>query len=235
MKNAATTLNPDEIDCPEANDPQGIHLALHHLSCPSANGFRISRHDYAKKVLGETCKALLGAANVKVEHRFPDQDRTQYRPDLSGNVDGTEYYVDVTITNAGCHSNVLKGSNTTPLAAATYAENYKIDKYAPVLDRSHIPRHTFFAFGIEATGRFGNEATRFLRFIANASTIHHPDRKASSLKYCKRRIRYSVLKANADAKLAFLSSIKEYHVNNGISHIVSTNHSTIVEETKASA
>ena len=114
---------------------------------------------------------------------------------------------------------------------ATFAETWKNDKYAPVLERSHIPRHTFFTFAIEATGRLGNEAVRFLRLISSKSTIN-PNKKASCMRFCKRRIRYAVLRANADARAAFLASVEEYHSTTTESTISPITRNTTVEDSQ---
>ena len=123
---------------------------------------------------------------------------------------GRIFLVDVSIANPACKKMVEKyRSHCTPGAAARAHQDMKARNYGEEVRALGLDRSCLISFAVEATGRLGPMASRFLNSTLKKVSAINPDTLASSVRFFLRRMRYLLASFNAQLIAAFSKSSQE--------------------------
>jgi hypothetical protein len=131
------------------------HDHHHGLGCKHQGKLMIARHDQIVNVLSQLLNRLGALSRIEPRQELKDSDK---RPDLSVQLAGKHYLVDVTITHPSASSYVMSARNGQ-LKAAEIRRKAKQAKYEKA---ASDVKAIFVPFVIETYGGFDKEATAFL-------------------------------------------------------------------------
>jgi hypothetical protein len=136
---------------------------------PHASALRIQRHDEIRDTTMEFLKKIFPLCPIQREAAVCHSSK--HRADLVLHQDGTCTFLDFVVTNPASQSSVQKGSDKTPLTAASFAELAKIRKYSSFADPIPQLSNNFVPFAMEITGRFGEKANSFLAKVCKRDQL----------------------------------------------------------------
>jgi hypothetical protein len=145
----------DSCNCKPPTD-SGDRNALHSLDCKDNLGLIDKRHNLVRNILGDLIRKSCSGALVELE---PQVIGYAQRPDISIFRNGRQSYIDVVITDPSCPSHLdVNRSHLIADAANNAKERIKLRHYQQWTDPV-IP------FAVEATGRLGPSALKFIKSI----------------------------------------------------------------------
>jgi hypothetical protein len=165
----------------------------HCLGCFALQGLRTRRHTLLRDTLGEMLRKVLGSHAVSTsEPPFPGAQL-----DIQATVGASVKYIDVNIINPASQEYMPQASIGGGTASIK-AEANKRARYSAVLAEHGIAESALVPFVIEATGRFGPSALRFLDDVRTAATLASPDRnKDATIDYYVDRIKFLCMESTA--------------------------------------
>jgi hypothetical protein len=197
-------VSGDSCNCTTGSDTRvtGVRNCLHSLDCKRNMEFINKRHNLVRNILGDLLRKSCSGALVEVE---PHVLGYAERPDLLLYRNGRETYLDVVIVNPSCPSQLnAHHSDENADAANLDKENTKMDKYKDW--NIHV-----IPFAVEATGRFGPSALKFIKSITQ--------RMGKSRATYMQQIQCAIAKLNGQMFSKTIRSLRmsgfevQYHVN----------------------
>lgn len=127
-----------------------------------------------------------------------DGDGNPYRrPDIKVRTGATgQLFFDVGIMSPASTRALDNGSADTPNIAASLAEARKRREYAPLLQDKDLAPNCFIPFIVEATGRFGPAAKKFLNDIDLLPGIRENSHPLALCSYYRKRIHAHIINGN---------------------------------------
>jgi hypothetical protein len=160
LKPVAFGFLPQRCLCGGANRPALRPHGHHHLeTCASSRG-RITRHNQTMNE-AVTCIKCAGEQHVMVEEII--QGEADHRMDVvhADYVNGKDAWVDITVTNS-CNKSQLSGASKRVGYSVRQREQAKHAKYDGMLENAAL-----VAFALDANGRWGVEAQRYMSWLAD--------------------------------------------------------------------
>ena len=166
----------------------------HCLGCFALQGLRTQRHNLLRDTLSEMLRKVLGPHAVSTsEPPFPGAQL-----DIRVTVGASVKYLDVNIINPAAQEYMPQASIDGGTASIK-AEANKRARYSAVLAEHGIAESALVPFVIEATGRLGPSALRFLDDLRTAATLSSPDRNPdATIDFYVNRIKFHCLEATAN-------------------------------------
>jgi hypothetical protein len=136
--------------------------AFHFLSCKQINAANILRHDRIVRLLRESIfQSCAGVEDLDVQSHWNAHSSVVRTPDLVVNIDGTKYFVDVTVRVNGAPTY----ASLDPDALFHQAELHKKHVYKNITFDG-----TYFTFAVDVFGNLSNHAKEFLKLLAPHSS-----------------------------------------------------------------
>lgn len=158
---------------PQYNFDPTFDPIFHAMSCRAMSNIRTNRHDQVVTKLNETLRDLFGYNASKTEQVI--NHITQERCDVLLTVNSRRYCLDVSIVNAASATNVTRNhSHVSALAATKVMEKIKLEKYRKAIPIAERNATHIIPFVIEASGRLGHEATKFIETTLEGSFCKDP-------------------------------------------------------------
>jgi hypothetical protein len=138
---------------------------FHLLDCVLSKAYITGRHNKIRDLLFQFIKDCLPEGSV-VQKEIPFQvtTTTMITADLQYEIDNNINYIDVTVANPSSQSYLNMGSATTADVASKHKEQAKTRHYEVLGNAVQTGR--FIPFALEATGRLGPAAIRFIERMA---------------------------------------------------------------------
>ena len=136
--------------------------ATHDEDCASNQYYYNSRHHTIARLIKRFLECTYPDAPVHHEALVPGAPQND-RMDVILERGSGKYYIDITITNPACVTNLRKGAAVKNDAASDARAEDKIRKYAYIPSLPGSVPHHFIPFVIESTGRLGKHAVKFLK------------------------------------------------------------------------
>jgi hypothetical protein len=155
-------INPRKCSCGHLCS---VTKPFHLLDCKHSKAFITGRHNKIRDLLFQFIKDCLPEGSV-VQKEIPFQvtTTTMITADLQYEIDNNINYIDVTVANPASQSYLDMGSTTTADVASKHREQAKSRHYAVLGNAVQTGR--FIPFALEATGRLGPAAVRFIERMA---------------------------------------------------------------------
>jgi hypothetical protein len=155
-------INPRKCSCGHLC---AVTKPFHLLDCIHSKAFITGRHNKIRDLLFQFIKDCLPEGSV-VQKEIPFQitTTTMITADIQYEMDNNINYIDVTVANPASQSYLNMGSTTTADVASKHKEQSKTRHYAVLGNAVQTGR--FIPFALEATGRLGPAAIRFIERLA---------------------------------------------------------------------
>jgi hypothetical protein len=155
-------LNPRKCSCGHiCSATRPFHL----LDCVYSKAFITGRHNKIRDLLFQFVKDCLPEGSV-IQKEIPFQvtTTTMITADIQYETDNNINYIDVSVANPASQSYLNLGSATTADVASKHREQSKTRHYEVLGNAVQTGR--FIPFALEATGRLGPAAVRFIERMA---------------------------------------------------------------------
>ena len=146
-----------EVTCPQCENVSFTCSPLHALDCNRLSTARLKRHNKLRDLLITTLKSCFPMDNVQKEGPLPNGPST-YFADVLWLHGSCSYIIDVSIVDPSAPTYRRLGSTYTTDIAASVREQAKMDGFA----RTLVEHSGFIPFVVEATGRLGSAARRWM-------------------------------------------------------------------------
>jgi hypothetical protein len=133
-----------------------VFNCLHCLDCTKNKDFVNQRHNLVRNILGDLLRKSCSGALVELEPHVVGHSE---RPDILLYRNGRETYLDVVIGNPSCPSQ-LNAHHSDQITDATNLDKERVKLYH--YRNWNIP---VTPFAVEATGRFGPSALKFIKSV----------------------------------------------------------------------
>jgi hypothetical protein len=138
---------------------------FHLLDCKLSKAYITGRHNKIRDLLFQFIKDCLPEGSV-IQKEIPFQvtTTTMITADIQYETNNNIHYIDVTVANPASQSYLNMGSATTADVASKFKEQAKSRHYEVLGNAVQTGR--FIPFALEATGRLGPAAVRFIERMA---------------------------------------------------------------------
>lgn len=209
-----THLTPDGtlFDCQACRSnllPDAGEVCLHGLNCHNSQHLWTKRHNAVVACLADFLKKVYGTAKVGVEVRIEGYAAAPVVADIELRVDTRVIWIDVAIPTPSSRTYLRLGSATADLVAAGKKENDKRSRYADVLHALHYNEDSFVPFVVEASGKMGLAAQKFIKMVSEDVANHMGNGYEGKLSFFLSRMQATIARYNARMDAA-------YHVDTAV-------------------
>lgn len=152
--------------CNNTGNSGDMDPRVHGLNCGAMSQVRTRRHDDIRNALKDLIAYIWRDAVVELE-TIIDPQHNQLRSDIMVKLGARVWYLDVSVVNPSSMKHARRNGDANQ--ASKHAAHDKWKKYQTSIRRQNLPDDSFIPFIIEATGRFGEEASAFLKLLSDVS------------------------------------------------------------------
>ena len=157
----------DDVTCPQCRNISLKDSPLHALDCNRLKPARGRRHNKVSALLHRLLRGCFPSDVVTKEGSLRNGQST-YKADVLWRHEGCIHILDVAIVDPTALTHQQASSMTIPDAAALIREQAKKDRFA----LTQVQHTTFTPFVIEASGRLGGAARRWMETTFNITRKH---------------------------------------------------------------
>lgn len=191
---------PGAFQCRRCNEVQ-VDVRYHGLNCERLTSVRTSRHNYVRDNLARLLSSLFGPEAISIEQTYAvmiDGVERTLRPDIRLQHGGGFTLIDVSIANPASKRSLERGhSDTVPSGAAVHRELEKRVHYEPLMEQLQLAPTGLVVFVVEASGRLGGEAAKFLADLPTLPGILAQSSPTKKIEFSTRRMRQLIMIGNA--------------------------------------
>ena len=185
--------------CTDATDPDP---RFHHLSCQDAfaKSLRTRRHTAVQYSLMQLLTRLFGTEAVGLGPEVVEGTKADLSLQLQGAA--SPLFIDIAVTSPTTESALRHHSDVQSDVAAGLAEDRKREHYRAALAERNLREEALVPFVLEASGRCGPAAVRFLDSLASMAGVRLEVDARGAIRYFRAHMAGHILGANAKAQRA---------------------------------
>jgi len=192
-------INPDRVcNIRKCRAPLDVH-GYHCISCKSG-GHVAKRHNRLVAVLARFVDSTPGLKQAKEQKLSLSSSAVPGDLLIRGSLRCAEDYLDVTVVNPACASELKSGTATHALKAATNAEKQKITKYKDEFIKFYKVKELeprFCPLAFECFGAWGRRARLYFKKLSNTKAVSSSLPFRDTLRTLSQQLSVSLQAANA--------------------------------------